>query len=90
MQEMAAELDRHQAMTEHQRIDAQRDHAACIVQPLDQHAIEAERKQAHVEVVDQVPEIRRLAQREKQKEVVAKHREQHAIEGSGQARRILE
>src|SRR5690606_26855923 len=58
-------------------------------QQLEQHAVEAGGEQANVDVVDQVPEVGPLAQRDEQKEVVDEHREQHAIEGAIDAHEVF-
>ena len=46
----------------------------------EQQTVETGGKQPNIQVVHQVPEIGRLAQRDKQKQVVAEHRKQHAVE----------
>ncbi len=89
VQEVAAELNGDQAMAEHQDVDAHGHQPAVVGQPFDQQAVEGEREQPDVEGVDQIPEVRRLAQRGEEEQVVAEHREQHAVEGAADAAQLL-
>ncbi len=85
MQEVPAELNGDQAVAEHQGVDPQRHQPTVVGQPFDQQSIEGKGKQADVEGVDQIPEIRRFAQRGEEEQVVAEHREKHAVEGAADA-----
>jgi len=76
-------------MAEHQDVDAHGHQPAVVGQPFDQQAVEGECEQSDVEGVDQIPEVRRFAQRSEEEQVVAEHREQHAIEGPADAAQLL-
>ena len=76
-------------MAEHQHVDALSDPAAIVGQPLDQETVEGQGEQADVKGIDQVPEIGRLTQRGEEEQVVAEHREQHAVEGAAEPVQLL-
>ncbi len=81
----AAELDRHQAAQVHQQVDAGRLQRHVSWQQLEQQAVEAGGKQAEAEVVQQVPGVGGLAQRDEEEQVVAEQPEQHPVEGPVEA-----
>ena len=86
---MAAELHRDQAQQEHQDIDAHRLQGDVLGQQLEQHAVEGAGKQGRYQDVGQVPEVRPLAQRDEQEQVVHEHGEQHAVEGAVQPHQVF-
>jgi len=89
MQEVAAELGGAEAMQVHQDVDAYRLEGDMLGQQFEQQTVEAGAEQADVQGVYQVPEIRRLAQRDEQEQVVAEHGEQHAVEGTVDAHQVF-